>query len=328
MDALSQALRVVHLDGAIFTQGRFTAPWSYHTPRTDFAAAPPLEGGAQRVMIFHLIAEGQCFVEMGGQPPVRLHAGEVVVFPHGDAHLMTSTPGLPPPPDGPLLVLTHSPRHVDYGGGGAATRLVCGYLACDAALARLLFAGLPPLLRVDVRGSNVGHWLEASVEHALDEALAPRPGSPGMQARLAEVLFMEVLRLYMAEQEPGRTGWLAGMADRIVGGALNALHTQPAHAWTVDELARAANTSRSVLSKRFQQFVGSSPMRYLARWRMLLAANLLARGNASLARIAEEVGYQTDMAFSRAFRREHGTPPAAWRRRRTPRANGAGQTPG
>ena len=170
-----------------------------------------------------------------------------------------------------------------------------------------------------MRGSNAGAWLEASVRYALAEARSPRPGGAGVLARLAEVLFIEVLRLYMYEQtagRAGRTGWLAGLGDRIVGAALNALHARPAHAWTLEDLAREAGTSRSVLAERFQQLVGSSPMQYLTQWRMLLAANLLCRSRAPLLRIAEEVGYQTDTAFSRAFRREYGAPPAAWRRSR------------
>ena len=174
-------------------------------------------------------------------------------------------------------------------------------------------------MRVNVRGSNAGVWLEASLRYALREARSPRPGGAGVLAKLAEVLFIEVLRLYMNEQSAGRTGWLAGVGDRIVGGALNALHARPAHAWTLEELAREAGTSRSVLAERFQHLVGSSPIQYLTQWRMLLAANLLCRSNAPLARIAEDVGYQTDTAFSRAFRREYGAPPAAWRRRHSTR---------
>jgi AraC-like DNA-binding protein len=170
------------------------------------------------------------------------------------------------------------------------------------------------VVRVNVRGSNAGMWLEASVRYALAEARSPRPGGAGVLAKLSEVLFIEVLRMHMNEQNADRTGWLAGMSDRIVGAALNALHARPAHAWSLEELARAAGTSRSVLAERFQHLVGSSPMQYLTQWRMLLAANLLCRGNAPLARIAEEVGYQTDTAFSRAFRREYGVPPAAWRK--------------
>lgn len=319
MDALSETLRVVRLVGAIFINGRFTAPWCYQSPRAD-TVAPILEPGAERVVIFHLITEGECYVELAGEQPVHLIAGDAIIFPQGDAHRMTSQPGLPPATGGRLdEVLSRRPRQLAYGGGGATTRLVCGYLACDARLAGMLLAGLPALVRVNVRGSNAGTWLEASVRYALAEARSPRPGGAGVLAKLSEVLFIEVLRLYMNEQGEGRTGWLAGVGDRIVGAALNALHKSPAHAWTLDELARTAGSSRSVLAERFQQLVGSSPMQYLTQWRMLLAANLLSRSNAPLASIAEDVGYQTDTAFSRAFRREYGAPPAAWRRSRSMR---------
>jgi len=318
MDALSEILRVVRLVGAIFINARFTAPWCYQSPRAD-SAAPVLEPTAERVVIFHFITEGECYVEMEDQPPMRVAAGDVIVFPQGDAHRMASEPGLPAHTGSrPLAeVLTRRPRQIAYGGGGAATALVCGYLACDARLAKLLLAGLPPVMRVNVRGSNAGTWLESSMQYALREARSPRPGGSGVLAKLSEVLFIEVLRLYIDQHAPGRIGWLAGMGDRVVAAALNALHTRPAQAWTLEELAKEAGASRSVLAERFQQLVGSSPMQYLTQWRMMLAANLLTRSNAPLARIAEDVGYQTDTAFIRAFRREYGTPPAAWRRSRT-----------
>jgi AraC-like DNA-binding protein len=314
MDALSQALRVVRLVGAIFINAKFTAPWSYQSPAA-VTAAPVLEPGAERVVIFHLVTEGACYVEMRGEDAVRIGAGDVVLFPQGDAHVMCSRPGVPAARSARLEeVLARRPRQLIYGGGGSVTRLVCGYLACDARFAKLLLAGLPPLLKVNVRDSSAGAWLEASVRYALGEARSPRPGGAGVLAKLAEVLFIEVLRLYMNAQHGGRTGWLAGTGDRIVGGALNALHADPARAWTVEELARVAGTSRSVLAERFLALVGSSPMQYLTEWRMLLAANLLRGSNAPLAQIAAHVGYQTDTAFSRAFRREYGTPPASWRR--------------
>jgi AraC-like DNA-binding protein len=319
MDALSQTLSVVRLVGAIFINAKFTAPWCYQSPSAG-AAAPLLEPGAERVVIFHLITEGECHVEIGGEPPVRLTAGDVVVFPQGHAHRMCSKPGVPPARGARLdEVLSRRPRQLIYGGGGPATRLVCGYLACDKRLADMLLAGLPVLLRVNVRGSSAGMWLEASVRYALAEARSPRPGGAGVLAKLAEVLFIEVLRLYVNQQSEGRIGWLAAVGDRIVGAALNQLHARPAHPWTLDELAREAHTSRSVLAERFQYLVGSSPMQYLTQWRMLLAANLLTRSNAPLARIAEDVGYQTDTAFNRAFRREFGSPPATWRRSQSAR---------
>lgn len=319
MDALSQTLSVVRLVGAIFINAKFTAPWCYQSP-SAVAAAPLLEPGAERVVIFHMITEGECYVEIGDEPPVRLTAGDVVVFPQGHAHRMCSQPGVSPATGARLdEVLSRRPRQLIYGGGGPATRLVCGYLACDRRLAGMLLAGLPVLLRVNVRGSSAGMWLEASVRYALAEARSPRPGGAGVLAKLAEVLFIEVLRLYVNQQSEGRIGWLAAVGDRIVGAALNQLHARPAHTWTVDELAREAHTSRSVLAERFQALVGSSPMQYLTQWRMLLAANLLTRSNAPLARIAEDVGYQTDTAFSRAFRREFGSPPATWRRSQSAR---------
>jgi len=319
MDALSETLRVVRLTGAIFINARFTAPWCYQSPSAA-SAAPLLEPGAENVVIFHLITEGECHVEMGNGAPMRLIAGDVVLFPEGDAHRMTSQPGLAPAPGGRLAdVLSRRPRQLSYGGGGPATRLVCGYMACDARLARMLLAGLPRIVRVNVRGSNAGAWLEASVRYALAEARSPRPGGAGVLAKLSEVLFIEVLRLYTNEQREGRTGWLAGLGDRIVGAALNALHKEPARAWSLEELARAAGTSRSVLAERFGQLVGVSPMQYLTQWRMMLAANLLCRSNIPLARVAEDVGYQTDTAFSRAFRREFGAPPATWRRNQSAR---------
>jgi AraC-like DNA-binding protein len=314
MDALSETLRVVRLVGAVFINARFSAPWCYESPRAD-TVVPYLEPGAERLVIWHLITAGECWVELDGAPPLQLAAGDAVLFPQGHAHRMTSEVGLQPATGQRLdAVLARRPRHLAYGGGGTVTRLVCGYLACDARLARILLAGLPPVVRVSVRGSNAGVWLEASVRYALSEARSPRPGGAGVLAKLAEVLFIEVLRLYMCEQSAGRTGWLAGVGDRIVGSALSELHKRPAHPWTLEELAREAGSSRSVLAERFQQLVGSSPIQYLTQWRMLLAANLLARSNAPLSRIAEDVGYQTDTAFSRAFRREYGTPPAAWRR--------------
>jgi AraC-like DNA-binding protein len=319
MDPLSHALRSVDLAGAIFIHAKFTAPWCYQSPHAD-AAAPVLAPGADRVVIFHLVTEGECVVELDGQAPVTLTAGDVILFPQGDAHRMGSEPGLAPANGARLSeVLARRPRYLHHGGGGAATKIVCGYLACNARVARLLLDGLPPLVRVNMRDSDTGRWLESSVSYALAEARARRPGGDSVLSKLAEMLFLEVVRLYMNERSASGIGWLAGAGDRIVGAALNALHQHPAHDWTLEALARASGTSRSVLAERFQQLVGSPPMQYLTQWRMQLAAKLLTKSDAPLARIAEDVGYQTDTAFSRAFRREYGAPPAQWRRQQTAR---------
>lgn len=319
MDALSQTLRVVRLVGAIFLHARFTAPWCYQSPPARLAA-PLLEPGAEEVLIFHLLLQGECVVEMEGQPLVRLSAGDAVLFPNGDAHRMASAPGVAPATGASLdRVLSRRPRLLAHGGGGAMTRLVCGYLACDRQLARLLLAGLPPVVRVRVRDSPAGEWLESSVRYALAEARSPRAGGEGLLSKIAEVLVIELLRLHALDQAPDRTGWLAGVADRIVGAALRSLHERPAHAWTLEELASSSGASRSVLAERFLHLVGVPPMQYLTKWRMMLAANLLSGGNMPLSRVAEEVGYQTDAAFSRAFSREYGIPPATWRRDRVSR---------
>jgi len=315
MDALSETLSVVQLVGAIFLQGRFRAPWCYQSPQAS-AAAPLLEPGAERVVIFHLIVEGECICELQGLPPTTLVAGDVVVFPQGHAHRMASAAGLAPASGARLSeVLARRPRTIAFGGDGPVTKLVCGYMACDARLASMLLSGLPPLVRVGLRGSPAGQWLETSLRYALTEARSPRPGGQGLLAKLSELLFIEVLRQYAnAPVDDERRGWLAGLGDHVVGHSLRKLHERPAHGWSLDELAREVGVSRSVLAERFHRLVGTPPMQYLTQWRMLLAASLLRRGNASLSRIADEVGYQTDTAFSRAFRREYGMPPAAWRR--------------
>jgi AraC-like DNA-binding protein len=313
MDALSETLRTIRLVGATFLGTRFTAPWSHQAPRADLAG-PLLQGGADRVVTLHMITEGECHVQLDGRPPVMLITGDVVIFPHGDAHRLASRAGGAPASGGcsdPLL--RRSPLSASHDGGGETTQVLSGYLACDAQLRRTLLAGLPPVVKVNVRGSSVGPWMEASIRYALAEAGAPRPGGSGVLARVAEVLFIEILRLYMNGPE-GRAGWLAAAADRIVGVALNAIHQNPSHPWTLSGLARTAATSRSVLAERFLQLVGRSPIQYLTQWRMLTACNLLCRSDAPLASIAADVGYQTDTTFSRAFRREFGAPPSAWRR--------------
>jgi AraC-like DNA-binding protein len=322
MDALSETLRRVHLSGAIFVSARLTSVWSLETPRTD-TLAPLLEPGAERVVLFHMVTKGECWVEIDDLRPVRLTAGDVVILPQGTAHRMTSQLGIPSVTLPLEEILASRPQHLAYGGGGAVTQLVCGYLACEAKLAQMLLSGLPPVVRVNVRGTNAGDWWAASAKFALAEARSPRPGGAGMLSKLAEVLFVEALRQYMRSPGAESTGWLAGARDRIVGAALGALHGSPGHGWTVEELAQTAGASRSVLAERFQRLMGVSPMQYLTQWRMVRAAELLRHSSLQLTHVAQEVGYRTDTAFSRAFRREFGQPPATWRRSRAVEAKAA-----
>ena len=313
MDALSEILKVVQLNGAIFFNARFTAPWCVASPAAA-SLAQTLGLGEERVLLYHYMVDGSCLITLEDMAPVHLNAGDIIVFPHGDAHTMASSSGAQPQQMDAQALLRERPRVLHFGGGGAATRFICGYMVCDPRLFQPVLAALPRVVTVNLRGMAQGRWLEASVQHAAQEAHSPQPGTEGLLAKLSEVMVVEALRMYVAQLSPEHTGWLSGLRDRAVGKCLALMHAQPAHAWTVDSLAREVGMSRSVLAERFTHFVGQSPMQYLNRWRMALAANYLRRSSLNLARIAEEVGYETDAAFSRAFRREFGVPPATWRR--------------
>jgi transcriptional regulator GlxA family with amidase domain len=191
-------------------------------------------------------------------------------------------------------------------------------MVCDPRLIEPILAALPRLVTVNLRGADPGHWLEASLQHAVAEANSPQPGTEGVLAKLSEVMVVEALRRYAAQLSPDDAGWLSGLRDRAVGKCLALMHEKPAHPWTVDSLASEVGASRSVLAERFTHFVGQSPMQYLGRWRMALATNHLRRSSLSVAGIAEKVGYESDANFSRAFRREFGVPPATWRRMHGP----------
>lgn len=314
MDALSEILKVVRLGSAVFFNASFTAPWCFQAPRAD-AVVDTLHPGAEQLILYHFVSEGRCEIAVDGGEAIEVVAGDIIMFPHGDAHLMAShigvTPG--PRPDVPAL-LRHPPRVLRMGGGGEVTRFICGYLECDPRLCRPILQALPQVLKVSLRDVEGGGWLESSIRYAVAEAASPRPGGRGVLAKLSEVMMVETLRRYVSSLPPEQTGWLAGLRDRVVGKALAQLHQSPAHPWTVESLAREAGTSRSVLAERFAHYTGQTPMNYLTRWRMALAANLLRSSSMPVTQVAVQVGYETDAALSRAFRREYGMPPVAWRR--------------
>lgn len=315
MDALSEVLRVVRLNSAVFFNANFTAPWCFASPEAS-TALTTLQPGAERLVIFHLLTEGQCRMEVPGEAPTTLHAGDIIVFPHGDAHLMSSAAAVQPAPPVDLqALLRRGPRELGYGGGGKTTRFICGYFACDPRLCRPILSALPRVLTVNLRGQSEPGWLELSIRYAVAEAAAFKPGGAGVLAKLSEVLFVETLRRYMALLPAEQTGWLAGVRDRLVGKALTLMHREPASPWTMEVLARDCATSRTVLTERFTHYVGQSPMHYLGRWRMALAADLLRSSSLAISQVAKDVGYETDPAFTRAFRREFGMPPATWRSR-------------
>jgi AraC-like DNA-binding protein len=323
MDAVSDVLRVVRLGGAVYLNGEFTAPWCV-IGQTDSALCAGYLPRSERVVSYHLVTEGSCWARLAADPnsAIQINAGELLVVPQGETHILGSAPDLTPVPFGPLLAdqLETAPGEVmklSYGGGGTRTRTVCGFLACNETLSNPILSALPRIFKIDMRNDPRSAWLESSLQFAAAEAAEWRAGSAIVLARLSELLFVEAVRRCIDALPADRKGWLAGVRDRFVGRALSMLHAQPAHAWTVDELARKVGLSRSALAQRFTDLLGLPPMQYLARWRLQVAAQELLIGSKSLAAIAEQIGYDSEAAFNRAFKREFGMPPAGWRKNRS-----------
>ncbi|HEX6117988.1 MAG TPA: AraC family transcriptional regulator [Dongiaceae bacterium] len=322
MDAVSDVLRLVRLGGAVYLNAEFTTPWSVIS-RTDAPLCATYLPRSERVVAFHLITEGGCWAQIVDDPKSVVHAsaGELLVVPHGEPNILTSDLDLSPVSAAPLLArqMEASPGDVmklSHGGGGTATRMICGFLACDDVLGNPILSALPRIFKIDMRDDPRSAWLESSMKVAAAESAQWRPGSAIIIGKLSELLFVEAVRRCIEALPEDRTGWLAGMRDRIVGRALSLLHAQAAYPWTVDELARKIGASRSALAQRFTDLLGQPPMQYLARWRLQVAAQELATGGKPLAVIAVDVGYESEAAFSRAFKREFGLPPASWRKSR------------
>jgi AraC family transcriptional regulator, alkane utilization regulator len=313
MDALSDALRVLRLTGAVFLDAEFTEPWCVISdPRGNNS----LMAGAPDIVFFHVLTEGRCKAKLieSGQT-IELGSGDLIMLPRGSRHLMGSDLHLAPaiadsivrPGEGGML-------RIEHGGGGDKTRFVCGYLHCDERLCGQMLDALPKLLRVPLGDGTASGWVEGLLAAGTQESAAARPGSETMLAKLSELLFVEALRRYIEVLPEQQTGWLAGLRDRFVGRALALLHERPERDWTVEELAEKVGVSRSSLAQRFTDFLGQPPMQYLTRWRLTIAAQRLRNEHASLARIAEDSGYDSEAAFNRAFKRAFATTPAAWRR--------------
>lgn len=314
MDVLSEVLKVVKLEGAIYYNAEFTAPWSLRAP-PSCVLAPYFAQGGGHVIIYHLLTEGRGFAELEDGKRIPLTAGDVVIFPHGDPHIMGNGSPVDPVDQERELhrIFARGLKLACSGGGGEVTKFVCGYMSCDPQLSQVLLGGLPAILKVNVRNGAAGEWLERSIRFSVQEADASRAGGEAVLAKLSELLFVETLRRYIAELPPGQTGWLAGARDPEVGKALALLHRHPAQPWTIAGLARDAGLSRSVLAGRFRHYLGEPPMSYLTRWRMQLGAQMLKSSSRSVAGIAAEVGYESEAAFNRAFKREYRVPPARFR---------------
>jgi AraC family transcriptional regulator, alkane utilization regulator len=314
MEALSEVLREVKLNGAAFLDAEFREPWCV-VARGRFCRM--LMPEASHFIHYHYVVEGSCRIRTeDGRAETALAAGDVVVFPNGDDHILGSDLGLAP---GSIADVIRPPARgevarVQYGGDGAKTRLVCGFLACDPQLCSPILSALPPVFKINMRASPSGDWLERSLRHSVAEAASPRAGADVILARLSEVLFVEALRCYVESLPAEQRGWLAGLRDPYVGKGLKLVHGDNARAWTVDELAREVGCSRSILAERFTHYVGQPPIQYLTKWRLALAASQLRSSGSRLARVAERFGYESEAAFNRAFKREFGMPPAQWRR--------------
>ena len=267
-------------------------------------------------MLFHLVAEGRCWIGLEGHEPLQLETGDIVVFPYGDAHVISSDPALEPVPLTNLLGAAMQRQGMPVcvaGGGGEETRFVCGFLHCDELLFNPLCKALPPLIHARTEGEPAMSFLAATVRYTISEAGAAQPGNTCLLSRLSELMFIAVLRRHIAGLPPGTIGWMAALNDPMVGRVLQFMHANPAHPWTVDSLARQCGTSRSLLAARFKALLGQPPMRYLACWRLQLAAEMLRDGAHGMAAIAARAGYDSEPAFNRAFKRYAGEPPAAWR---------------
>ncbi len=337
-DTLSDLLRAVRLRGALFFYLEGADPWVAETPRSS-EFVPAVLPGVQHVMPFHGVARGSCWAAIAGEEPTRLNEGDIVLFPHGDHHVMSSAPGLrakvvdpliyfaPKPPQLPFALSVNSQGETTAlldGGGRQRTTIVCGYLGCDAKPFNPLLASMPRVLRMPGLAAGASSWIAEFLRSVVEESSRKRPGGEAVLERMSEMLFVEVLRRYVDTLPPGHTGWLAGMRDAIVGRALALMHEKPAEAWTLERLGEEAALSRSTLHERFVHFIGQPPMQYLAQWRMQLAAAWLRDTDAKVIEIALEVGYENESAFSRAFKRAVGESPAAWRRSRRAR----GKEPG
>ena len=326
-DTLSDVLRSVRLRGAVFYFIGFGDEWAAEAPPASELAGTVLPG-AEHVMEYHVITKGSGWASIVGESPVRLETGDIVMFPHGDAHVLSSAPGVRPmrmTPEWvvatrddpkPIPIVFHSPDSFAIGPHTveSPTNVVCGFLGCDLQPFNPLIATLPRLLRLPAAGADA--WIVQAMREAVDASQNKRPGSDAVLERISETMFVDALRRHLERLPDESTGWLAALRDPHVSRALTLIHDDPSRAWSIDALSDAIALSRSAFHERFVRIVGIPPMQYLTQWRMQVASTLLRQSRASIASIALDVGYESESAFTRAFKRSVGTPPAMWRRDR------------
>jgi AraC-like DNA-binding protein len=323
MDALSDVLRVAQLTGGVFLHADFFAPWCIAARVAPEHCMPAL-GPASHLILYHYVVEGDFRIRVEGEDgdDLIIGAGEVVLLPRNDLHLMGSDLSLSPvagsdiiqpPKDGGLFSINYGGAGLDRRSG-CRTRMICGFLGCASAEGNPVISTLPPLLKLSVEHGGPAEWIRSTFQYAAEEVSTGRPGSETVLAKLSELLFVEAVRRYAEALPVGQTGWLAGLREPYVGRALALLHRDIRRRWTVDDLGREVGLSRSALADRFIRLIGVPPMHYLANWRMQVATQKLRHSSASLAQVAETVGYDSEAAFSRAFKKAFGAAPATWRR--------------
>jgi AraC-like DNA-binding protein len=319
-DTLSEVLSAVRLSGSVFFDVIAKSPWVAEKPPVA-QVARDVAPGAQHAMEYHVVTGGSCWISLVGEnasDPVKLQQGDIVVVPHGDPHVVSSAPGMRAEPS--LDVYRRSeednapPFVLQTGSDGPSNaRLICGFFSCDARPFNPLLDSLPRIMRFGRDESGAHGLLDQFIRFATAEMGNRGAGSQTVLNRLSELMFVEIIRLHINQLGDGNTGWLAGLRDPLVGRVLMLLHGRPAHTWTLEELASDAAASRSVLADRFTHLVGCPPIQYLTQWRMQLAARRLADPGAKVAVVAHEVGYESEAAFSRAFKKFVGRSPSQWR---------------
>ena len=312
MEPLSAALERLRLEGAIYLRAEYSERWALADQGGPMFAAM-MHPGAERLILFHVVASGRCWVSRPDGERCWASAGEVIVLPYGDAFLMGGVE--PVDPVSILNIVAPPPWNempiVRHGEGGARTDVVCGFLYSEDPLFDPALAAFPPAFVVRPPPGPARTWLDASIAYALEESSRQRGRI--RTTKLPELLLIEVLRLHLANAPASERGWLAGLHDRVLASAMKAVHTAPDRKWTVADLAREAAASRSLLDSRFREILGLSPMRYVSEWRMRVAQDLLATAEVTIGEVARRVGYDSEEAFSRAFKRTHGQAPSVWR---------------